>query len=82
MTANSTRLCENYVSPECLAVMSGDACIQQAISAMNQAAPKHPQGLTPSATIAIVVSLVVGELQGFCMCSTHAVSICMWPGMN
>jgi hypothetical protein len=61
MTSNSTRLCEDYVSAECLAVMSGDACIQEAVSRKHRTAPNPPQGRVPTATIAIVVSLIVGR---------------------
>lgn len=61
--------------------MSGDACIQQAIGAKNQAASKPAKGLAPSATIAIIASLIVGALHAI-VCPTHMLlATGMWPGI-
>lgn len=59
LSENAVRLCEAYVSPACLAVMSADACVSQMVDSLR--APQQPVGLASATAVAIAVPLVVGE---------------------
>lgn len=59
MSQNSVRLCEAYVSLDCLAVKTADTCISQLREGMPTA--QQPAGLGRNAAVAIIVPLVIGE---------------------
>lgn len=60
------RLCEAYISKDCLASgKSGDACVVAALESMQAGAAgaaKQPSGMGAATAVAIVVPLVVGFL--------------------
>lgn len=59
MSQNSVRLCEAYVSLDCLAVKSADTCVSQLREGLPTA--QQPAGLGRNAAVAIIVPLVIGE---------------------